>query len=177
MQLILGREALEPTHVHWMNKCARQRATCVCGASGKVFCLHSKTCRCGHFKAEVTGPAHCGSCKFSHLSPCLYLRDLLPPSRLLLSSPSSQPHTFRPSKRGHSGKLSLNFQTVHFHEQRQENRLFSSCCYHPASSISAFLWARSQWLDLATLSQGPKPSSTTSSHQSSCNSSGRYDFS
>ena len=50
--------------------------------------------------AKIESLAHGCSCRSSHLSPCLYFVDLLPPSLQLLSSSSFQPDTFRPSKRG-----------------------------------------------------------------------------
>ena len=47
--------------------------------------------------AQITGLTQNDSCKSSHLSPRLNLEDLLSPSLLLLSCPSSHPNSYCPT--------------------------------------------------------------------------------
>ena len=44
--------------------------------------------------AKIASLARDGSCRSSHLSPCLHFEDLFPPSLHVLFSPASQPDTF-----------------------------------------------------------------------------------
>ena len=67
--------------------------------------------------AQITSLAHDGSCRSSHLSPCLHFENLLPPSLHLLCAPFSLPDFLRPSKRDHGGKFFLHFEIIHVHEE------------------------------------------------------------
>ena len=62
--------------------------------------------------AQITGLTLVGCCKSSHMSPCLYFKDLLPPSLLLLAITFSHPHTLRPQERCHGGKFLLNLSSI-----------------------------------------------------------------
>ena len=127
-----------------------------------------KVCSCG---SCGTGLAHDGFCRSSHLPPRLDLEDLLPPRLLLFAFPSSHPHTGRPTGRGHGVKL---FSTSKlFTSMRDESETDSFLPAAAICSISAFLWPRRRRLHLPALSRERSPSSTTSSLQSSCSSSGR----
>ena len=109
--------------------------------------------------AQITSLAHDCSCTSSHLSPCLYFKDLFLPSLLLLSQPCSHPHTVLPKKmRGRLTSMKV----------RATPTLSCLLRLPSASSISTFLQARCPPLVLSTLSREPSPSSTTSPHMTSC---------
>ena len=113
--------------------------------------------------AKVMGFTHDLSCK---PLTCFHLSTF---QRSASTTPSAAPFfPFRPKEHGHGGQLLLNPHEM-FTSRKRDNETDSPS----ASSTSTFPQARCQLLVLATLWQGPGPSSATSSHQSSCSSSER----
>ena len=97
--------------------------------------------------AQVTGLAHYRSCKSSHLSPCLHLKDLLLPRLLLLSShlpihtPSAQQSVAMVDI---SSPTSKSFTSI---QRDGETDSFLACCWcHQSAQLQLFLWAKCQRL-------------------------------
>ena len=67
--------------------------------------------------AQVTGLAHDGSCRSSHLPPCLYIKDLLPPCLLLFFFTMFPTRPLAPERAWPRWRILPQLPTVHFHDK------------------------------------------------------------
>ena len=117
---------------------------------------------------RITGLTQNSSCKSSHVSPCLNLKDLLSPCFFLLCLPFTNPKSVCPSLHGHSRELFLPYTAMN-KESEVDSFLpaaaAATCLLNFNLSVGAIPRPA-----LPTLSRGPGQFSTASSLRSSCNS-------